>query len=186
MDRYYDNEILSDRYDPSEWIGIPAEENYEGMYRRINSLEPELVIDAGCGRNQHKNKIKNLIGFDPSPFPEIDFRSTIIDAKFEKNSADALLLLGSVQHIDEEYVRENMDKAISWCKPQAIIEMRVRPFENNPAAANPLYHENLHFYWPFRLVTDLMKIYNLSFLEPPITYDFNNRGLRSRWTWIKN
>ena len=184
MDRYYDNEILSNRYHPLEWKD--EDENYEEMYRRINSLDPELVIDAGCGRNRHKNKIKNLIGFDPSPFPEIDFRSTILDAKFEKNSACALLLLGSVQHIDEEYVRENMDKAISWCKPQAIIEMRVRPFENNPAASNSLYHEKLHFYWPSELITDLMKIYNLSFLNPPTVYNFNNRGLRSRWTWIKN
>jgi hypothetical protein len=125
-DIYYSS-ILVRRYNPKKWKGDAYQKNakLDELYDRINSLNPSLVIDAGCGRNSHKSQIKNLIGFDASPFPEVDICCPISEAPFEPESADAVLCLGSVQFIGRNYIIENMDKIISWVKPGGLIEMRV-------------------------------------------------------------
>ena len=125
-DPYYST-ILVKRYDPETWWGDLYQENagFEEMYSRVNELNPTLVIDAGCGRNKHKQHIKNLIGIDASPFPEVDIHCPILEAPFEPECADAVLVLGSVQFISKEYIIENMEKLIRWVKPGGLIEMRV-------------------------------------------------------------
>ena len=37
----------------------------DNLVNEINKLKPTLVIDAGCGLNFFKGKIKNLVGYDP-------------------------------------------------------------------------------------------------------------------------
>ena len=36
-----------------------------GLFKRIKSKKEQTVIDIGCGYNEFKGKIKNLIGIDP-------------------------------------------------------------------------------------------------------------------------
>ena len=40
----------------------------------INAYNPEFVIDAGCGQNIWKGKVNNLVGFDHSAYPNIDYQ----------------------------------------------------------------------------------------------------------------
>lgn len=126
IDPYYKLN-LSKTFDPTTWNGDSYQKNsrFDEMYQEINLLNPTLVIDAGCGRNIHKEYIKNLVGFDASPFPEADYHFTILDATFETESADAVLCLGSVQFIDKDYIVKNMEKIISWVKPGGLLVMRV-------------------------------------------------------------
>ena len=35
------------------------------LVEKINDLNPDSVLDIGCGYNQLKNKIPNLFGIDP-------------------------------------------------------------------------------------------------------------------------
>jgi trans-aconitate methyltransferase len=125
-DPYYATH-LPRRYNPKKWDGDSFQENarLEDIYERVNALNPTLVIDAGCGRNNHKSHIKNLVGFDASPFPEVDHCCPISEAPFAPQSADAVLCLGSVQFISRDYIKENMDRIVSWVKPGGLIEMRV-------------------------------------------------------------
>lgn len=180
-DRFYDNPILAKKFNPETWDGdkFQKDAGLKEMYQRINSMNPTLVIDAGCGRNIHKNHIKNLIGFDPSPFPGIDFKATILEAEFEKESADAVLALGSVQFIDRDYIYENMDKIFSWVKPHGIIEMRV--------ATEQFASRRIgHFFWTEDMIDYLTEKYDLSFYIKPVIYDSYAYGLRRKWTWKKS
>ena len=54
----------------------------KNLVDEINDLGPELVIDAGCGINFLKGKIKNLIGYDPV-FKEADIVCGHWDAPFK-------------------------------------------------------------------------------------------------------
>lgn len=185
-DKYYENEILKILYDPDFWVGDSLQDNeieyndFIEMYNRINALNPSLVIDAGCGRNPHKNKIQNLIGFDPAEFPEADFHSTILNANFKSESADAVLALGSIQFIDEYYVKENIEKILGWCKKGGIIEMRIAYSDRNK---NSKYRK---YPWRDGLIDEFTKNYNLSFIVKPKIMKREKTEDRLRWTWIKN
>ena len=178
-DLYYDNDILTKRFDPVTWRGDHFQENagLQELYERVNARNPSLVIDAGCGRNPHKAHIPNLIGFDPSPFPDIDFQSTILDAEFEPECADVVLSLGSIQFISHDYIRENIDKIVGWCKPGGIIEMRI---------ALGQFPNKRHCGWAPGMLNEFTEKYNFSFLVEPVVYDTEGMGKRKRWTWLKN
>lgn len=150
---------MPSKFDPKFWSGdhFQVNHNFDELYKRINDLNPTLVIDAGCGRNLHKPYIKNLFGFDASPFPEIDLQSTILDAPFAIGCADAVLSLGSVQFISRDYVIQNMEKIISWVKPGGLIEMRVRTYEPSKNFIMPVHH----FFWEEELIDFVSKKYNL-------------------------
>jgi len=59
---------LKNKFDPKNWVGFAAFKNYkysgENLIDEVNQLDPDLVIDVGCGHNRFKGRIKNLIGFD--------------------------------------------------------------------------------------------------------------------------
>lgn len=207
-DPYYDT-ILVKRYNPKKWNGDAFQENagLEELYERINSLNPNLVIDAGCGRNAHKKHIKNLVGFDASPFPEIDYHCPILEAPFEKECADAVLCLGSVQFISRDYIIENMDRVISWVKPGGLIEMRVMVADEDAKRFWKEYDpKGVKYPWDAELREEIAKKHNLEYLIEPWTYQSTaneeelkkrNRSLdeeriqlrasqkRECWTWRK-
>ena len=172
LDLYYQT-TLTKKYKPQKWIGYLFQENagFEEMYNRINALNPNLVIDAGCGRNKHKNHIKNLIGFDASPYPEVDLHCAILDAPFDPNSADAVLALGSVQYISRAYVVENMKQIISWVKPGGLIEMRVMLDDDKSKEYNKVYdREALRFPWDNALIEEITNDQCLEFVTLPWSY----------------
>jgi hypothetical protein len=207
IDPYYDT-ILTKRYNPETWWGDKFQENagLEEMYARINALNPTLVIDAGCGRNKHKAHIKNLIGFDASPFPEVDYNCPISEAEFKTESADAVLCLGSVQFISREYIIQNMDRVINWVKPGGLIEMRVLLSDDNAKDYIETFDkEGVKYPWDVELRNEIAAKHNLTYLIEPWEYQATapldvivknagklERAMRKKdlkrecWTWIKN
>jgi hypothetical protein len=77
---------LKEKFEPTSWKGYEAFSQYKyagmNLIKDINSLDPDLVIDAGCGHNRFKGHITNLIGFDQSPFPYIDIMASFDDINF--------------------------------------------------------------------------------------------------------
>ena len=63
---------LNAKFDPKRWDGYMVFQHYTysglNLIEDVNALDPDLVIDVGCGHNRFKGHIKNLIGFDPQPF----------------------------------------------------------------------------------------------------------------------
>jgi hypothetical protein len=173
LDLYYQTTLPS-RYNPSLWKGNHFQENagLEEMYARVNALNPTLVIDAGCGKNKHKPFIKNLIGFDASPYPDVDINCAILDAQFEPESADAVLCLGSIQYISREYILANVDKVINWVKPGGLIEMRVMLNDAFSQEYHSVYDKDaVRYPWDDQLRNEITEKYNLEYVVEPWTYN---------------
>ena len=55
------------RYFSKYWQNDMKKWKYSGLQLidEVNSLKPRAVLDVGCGYNEFKGKIDNLIGIDP-------------------------------------------------------------------------------------------------------------------------
>jgi hypothetical protein len=206
-DPYYSTKMVQ-QYSPEKWDGDAFQKNarLDEMYERVNALNPSLVIDAGCGRNKHKAHIKNLVGFDASPFPEVDYHCPILEAPFDINSADAVLCLGSIQFISREYIKENIDRVISWVKPGGLIEMRVMVWDSNANDYKKKHDpRSVKISWDDDLRSEITNKYNLDYFIETWSYQADlssgavtlvNRPTeklnqkrhlkRECWTWRKN
>jgi len=98
----------------------------------------EHVIDCGCGNNPFKNKIKNLIAFDPSSSSNGDYISTI--EEFEPSRKfDVALCLGSIGFGNSELVDYQIAKVVSWLNQSARIFWRFNPTQP--------FHRYTYFNW---------------------------------------
>ena len=73
-----DNQVLYN-YFSKVWQPQTKKFKYSGLklIDEINFLKPDNVIDLGCGYNEFKGKIKNIIGLDPYN-PKADICSTCL------------------------------------------------------------------------------------------------------------
>jgi len=165
------------KFAPGKWKGdkhSKSPDNFVSMYKRINDLDPTLVIDAGCGKNQHKLYIKNLLGLDASPHPEIDICSTILDVSIVPGSVDAVLVLGSIQYLSIEYILVNMERIIDWLRPGGLIEMRVA-----------VRRSNQNQFWTDELRKEVTEKHNLEYVQEPNQFMIKNTREFVQWTWRK-
>jgi len=120
---------LNKKFDPENWSGWKAFRHYKytgfNLVDEVNALDPDLVIDVGCGHNRFKGHIQNLIGFDQEPFPFADLHGNIGQMLFRPESADVIMALGSVQFGDKEFVKSNIAKLNRWLKPGGFMIMRT-------------------------------------------------------------
>lgn len=149
----------------------------------VNALNPNRVVDVGCGTNYFKNKIKNLIGFDAVAHPDLDFQSEIKDVKFEPNSADVVLALGSLQFGNRDYTYRDLKTVIGWVRPGGYIVMRLRPLVTE---AESVISE-LPYIWSQEWVEQLGQEFGLDVVKGP--YVDNNaifvNSARTVWWWQK-
>ena len=118
----------------------PIRNEYEGnnLISTINSLNPKLVLDLGCGYNKYKGLIKGVVGIDGyDSNSAVDIKDTILnvynDRIFEPSSADAIICfgcgtLGQGGEIGGELLSEKEHQELeairNWSKNGAIIAMR--------------------------------------------------------------
>jgi hypothetical protein len=113
-----------------------------------------------------------LIGFDASPFPNVDINCAILDAQFEPASADAVLCLGSIQYISREYILANINKVIGWVKPGGLIEMRVMLNDEFSKEYHAIYDKDaVRYPWDDQLRNEITEKYNLEYIVEPWTYN---------------
>jgi ubiquinone/menaquinone biosynthesis C-methylase UbiE len=89
----------------------------------INSLNPSLVLDLGCGDNQYKEHIKNLIGIDIAN-KNADIIADIANLPYEDNSVDACLCYGSINFGDDEVIEKQIRELKRVLKVNAISVFR--------------------------------------------------------------
>ena len=69
LEQYTDaiNDASLDRYFSKYWQNDIKKWKYSGLalVEEVNSLKPRAVLDVGCGYNEFRGKINNLIGIDP-------------------------------------------------------------------------------------------------------------------------
>jgi trans-aconitate methyltransferase len=145
----------------------------------VNSLNPKLVIDVGCGTNVYKKYIKNLIGFDQAPYPQADFQAFLEDAVFEPESADVIMCLGSLHFGTREQVYEKFDRVIKWLSPGGHIIMRTMLSMEMPDFANSFF-----YIWTPEDIEYLGQLHNLKVVKGP--FEDTGTGTRTVWWWQKS
>lgn len=150
---------LAKIFNPSTWGGYKAYPTYKyagpNLIQEVNALDPDLVVDVGCGHNRFKGHIQNLIGFDQEPFPFADMHCPIEEANFRPESVDVALCLGSVQFYNREWVSEQVAKIVSWIKPGGYIVMRVRHSATESAT------NDVHYIWTDEDIQEFTKQHSL-------------------------
>lgn len=183
-------EQLAWKFNPNEWLGYQAFHQYINaglnLIDEINALDPDLVVDAGCGHNRFKGHINNLIGFDQEPFPFADMHCSIEDAKFRPESVDVTLCLGSIQYGDKDLITRQLDNVVSWTKPGGFIVMRV-VMNTGSDVDKWKWYEHTHYPWASKDIEEFTHKYGLHMFRPPV-YDTTTKtsvSERMVWWWQK-
>lgn len=92
----------------------------------VDKVRPdETVIDIGCGSNNFKPHIPNLVGIDPA-FPEADYQLTLEDfIKQNDKTFDVAFCLGSINFGNKEYIAKQIEMVTSLVKDR--IYWRTNP-----------------------------------------------------------
>ena len=115
------------KYFGEVWQPETKKFKYSGLkvIEEVNALKPRNVLDIGCGYNEFKGKIPNLIGIDPYN-TNADYEVGIIDYNTDIKF-DVIIALGSINFGSTDKVFAELEKAVSLCAPGAVMFFRVNP-----------------------------------------------------------
>lgn len=132
----------------------------------INKQNPRAVLDVGCGYNQFKNRIQNLVGIDPYN-NSADFMVDILDYNVP-DKYDHILVLGSINFDQLEDVELRIKKCVDLLENGGKIYVRANPGE--PWKQGPWIEI---FPWSFEVAHEMARKFNLKLLT--FKKDNNNR-----------
>ena len=127
---------------------------------QINDMKPRAVLDVGCGYNEFKGKIHNLIGIDPynnRADHEIDLMDYRPNTKF-----DIILALGSINFGGRNKIIAEVSKCVNMLENGGMMFFRVNP---------GVQHEKpeakwIEFYaWNVPFIIELAEMFNLKVLD---------------------
>ena len=141
---------------------------WDDIVEKCNALNPSLVVDAGCGRNQYKNLIPNLEGIDIGKWKQADRHVSILDAGYKENSVDAVISIGSIQFMSKEYIRQNVAEVIKWTKHNGLIFMKVNFCDDAMLTMLKMSNNTVKVVpWDYKLLYELTEKHNLEFETDP-------------------
>lgn len=120
---------------------------------RINEKNPKKVLDFGCGYNQFKGRIKNLVGIDPYN-TNADYMIDILEFNVD-DYFDNIIVFGSLNFGDENDIRVRFDKLYQLLEKNGIMYFRV-----NPGILWPKGPYVDIFPWSFEFAYKIAKEYN--------------------------
>ena len=132
LEKIVDDAVLAG-YFGKVWYPETKKYKYSGLaiIDEVNAMNPESVIDIGCGYNEFKGKINNLIGIDPYN-NKADIKSSIEDYETD-TQFDVAICLGSINFGGSQKIIQEMEKVISLVKDGGYIYFRVNPGEQHSA-----------------------------------------------------
>lgn len=92
----------------------------------INKRNPRRVLDIGCGYNQFKPRIPNLIGIDKYN-NSADYMVDILDFNVEPESFDAVIIFGAINFGDWDDMRVRYRKVFELLAPGGKVFVRANP-----------------------------------------------------------
>jgi len=134
----------------------------------VNNLKPRAVLDVGCGYNEFKGKINNLIGIDPYN-DKADFQVGTLEYKTHEKF-DVILCLGSVNFGSQDKIISEVKRCVDLLEDNGFMFFRVNPGvqHDKPEA------KWIEFYaWNVPFIIELSKMFGLSILD--IRDDTNQR-----------
>jgi len=167
------NQTDLNNYFSNSWESKLDNYKYSGL-ALINKVQPnESVIDVGCGFNEFRGRIPNLIGIDPAN-DRADIKLPIeyfAADNANHNRFDVALCLGSINFGDKSIIMNQIACVINCLKPTARIYWRC-----NPGLADHGNEEckNIDFYpWSIEKHTELAE--QFGFKLSIVCWDNKNR-----------
>ena len=120
----------------------------------INRLNPERVLDVGCGYHPFKGRINNLIGIDPYNNCA-DYEVDILDYKV-KHFYDVIIALGSINFNSRDEIEQRFAHCVSLLKQGGKFYLRANPGITHKTGP---YVEI--FPWTFEVVNEFAETYRL-------------------------
>lgn len=153
LDIKYSNRFFGEIWKPQTDIY-----NYTGwnLVDEINKLNPKKVLDVGCGYNQFKSRINNLIGIDPYNNCA-DYQVDIFEFVDDLESYDVIIALGSINFNSYNDIEKRIEKCVSLLSKNGKMFFRVNPgiaHKNGPWVDI--------FPWSFEVVKEFAKKFNLN------------------------
>jgi hypothetical protein len=112
-------------YFSTKWKSNLDQYKYSG-WTLIDKIKPyELVLDVGCGFNEFRTRIPNLIGVDPAN-DRADVKVSIEEFK-STNKFDVAFCLGSINFGDKLTIMNQIACVVNCLTPTARIYWRCNP-----------------------------------------------------------
>lgn len=121
-----DRAVLSN-YFSKVWQPETKKYKYSGLsiIDEVNSMNPDNVVDIGCGYNEFKGKIKNLVGIDPYN-DRADISEHTLDYKPDVEF-DVAICLGSINFGSSDKILNELENVVNMVKSGGFLYFRVNP-----------------------------------------------------------
>ena len=121
-----DEEAMA-QYFSKVWQPETKKYKYSGLsiIDEVNALNPEHVLDVGCGYNEFKGKIQNLVGIDPYNTRADEMVHTL---DYETDiQYDVTICLGSINFGSADKIIRELQKVVKLTKKGGLLIFRANP-----------------------------------------------------------
>ena len=172
LEQYADiiDDACLNKYFSKYWQNDMKKWKYSGLalIDEVNNLKPRAVLDVGCGYNEFKGRINNIIGIDPYN-KNADLQVGTLDYKTDQKF-DVILCLGSVNFGSRDKIIAEVERCEKLLADGGTMFFRVNPGlpHDKPEA------DWIEFYaWNVPFIIELSEKFNLKILD--IRDDTNSR-----------
>jgi len=158
------------KYFQKHWQADMKKWKYSGLslIDQVNELNPRAVLDVGCGYNEFRGKIHNLIGIDPYN-NKADHQLDLMSYK-PQNKFDIILALGSINFGGRNKIIAEVSKCVNMLEDRGMMFFRVNPgVQHDKPEAKWIEF----FAWNVPFIIELAEMLNLKVLD--IRDDRNKR-----------
>lgn len=158
------------KYFSKHWNNDMKKWKYSGvaLIDEVNGLKPRAVLDVGCGYNEFKGRIDNLVGIDPYN-DKADLQVSTLDYKTNQKF-DVILCLGSVNFGSREKIIAEVGRCVDLLADGGTMFFRVNPgVQHDKPEADWIEF----FAWNVPFIIELSEMFNLKVLD--IRDDTNQR-----------
>ena len=158
------------KYFSKYWENDIKKWKYSGLalIDEVNSLKPRAVLDVGCGYNEFRGKIDNLIGIDPYN-DRADLQVSTLEYRTDQKF-DVIMCLGSVNFGSRDKIIAEMGRCVDLLEDGGTMFFRVNPgVQHDKSEAKWIEF----FAWNVPFIIELSEMFNLKILD--IRDDSNQR-----------
>lgn len=158
------------RYFSKHWQADIKKWKHSGLtlIDQINDMKPRSVLDVGCGYNEFKGKINNLIGIDPYN-DKADLQVSLMDYR-SNTKFDMILALGSINFGGRNKIIAEVSKCVNLLEDGGMMFFRVNPgLQHDKPEAKWIEF----FAWNVPFIIELAENFDLKILD--IRDDSNSR-----------
>ena len=158
------------KYFSKYWENDIKKWKYSGLalVDEVNSLKPRAVLDVGCGYNEFRGKIDNLIGIDPYN-DQADLQVSTLEYRTNQKF-DVIMCLGSVNFGSRDKIIAEMGRCVDLLEDGGTMFFRVNPgVQHDKSEAKWIEF----FAWNVPFIIELSEMFNLKILD--IRDDSNQR-----------